>query len=98
MSRVRSRLAVAACTHLDLSVLSVPDVILFPGQPSGVGGSSAIQNYTPPLRSPAAIASYISILCSIGSIVLGLMLVRHHRTKNHDFADEAVRVSVQDRD
>ncbi|VDC02729.1 unnamed protein product [Peniophora sp. CBMAI 1063] len=72
-----------------VSMLSVPDVILFPGQPSGVGAGTNIQDYLPPLRSPAAIASYISILCSTGSIVLGLMLVRQHRTKNRDFADEA---------
>ena len=74
-------------------VLSVPDVVLFPYQPSGSpGANDNIQGYLPPLRSPAAIASYISILCSIGSVVLGLMLVRQHRTKNRDFADEAVRI------
>ncbi|KZV67867.1 hypothetical protein PENSPDRAFT_38700 [Peniophora sp. CONT] len=78
-----------------VSLLSVPDVILFPNNPNGTGGSSNIQGYDRPLRSPAAIASYISILCSTGSIVLGLMLVRQHRTKNRDFADEASAYMAQ---
>lgn len=71
-------------------VLSVPDVILFSDNPNPPGGGSNIQSYLPPLHSPAAIASYTSILCSIGSIVLGLMLVHHNRTKSREDSPDAV--------
>ncbi|VDC02730.1 unnamed protein product [Peniophora sp. CBMAI 1063] len=72
-----------------VSMLSVPDVILFSDNPNPPGGGSNIQSYLPPLHSPAAIASYVSIICSIGSIVLGLMLVHHNRTKNREDSDDA---------
>ncbi|KAF9467789.1 hypothetical protein BDZ94DRAFT_1247715 [Collybia nuda] len=39
-------------------------------------------------RSPAQIFSYISIITSIGSIILGLLLVRQNRTKSKDTAYE----------
>ncbi|KZV67869.1 hypothetical protein PENSPDRAFT_687739 [Peniophora sp. CONT] len=74
----------------NVSVLSVPDVILFPDNNNEPGAGNNVQSYLPPLRSPAAIASYVSILCSVGSIVLGLLLIRSHRTKNHDEAADAV--------
>ncbi|KZV69970.1 hypothetical protein PENSPDRAFT_651869 [Peniophora sp. CONT] len=67
----------------NVSMLSVPDVILLPDNNVTSGADSGDQNYVPPLRSPAAIASYISTLLSVGSIVLGLALIRTHRTKNH---------------
>lgn len=44
-----------------------------------------------PERSPAQLASYVSIFCSIGSIILGLLLIRQNRTKTRDTAVEAVR-------
>jgi hypothetical protein len=43
------------------------------------------------LRSPAQLASYLSIITSIGSTVTGLLLLRQHRTKPHDAAEEVVR-------
>ncbi|KZV67868.1 hypothetical protein PENSPDRAFT_754574 [Peniophora sp. CONT] len=78
-----------------VSMLSVPDVILFPDNPNPPGGGSNIQSYLPPLHSPAAIASYISILCSIGSIVLGLMLVHHNRTRSREDPLEAAAYMQQ---
>ncbi|KAF8814754.1 hypothetical protein BYT27DRAFT_7205709 [Phlegmacium glaucopus] len=42
-------------------------------------------------RSPAQISSYCSITASIGSIILGLLLVRQNQTKNRDTADDAQR-------
>ena len=41
-------------------------------------------------RTPAQLASYLSIITSIGSVVIGLLLLRHHRTKPHDSSDEVV--------
>ena len=41
-------------------------------------------------RSPAQISSYCSIAVSIGSIILGLILVRQSRTKHRETAGEVV--------
>lgn len=41
----------------------------------------------------ALVASYFSIGTSIGSIVLGLLLVRQNQTKSRDTAVDAVSVS-----
>ena len=72
-------------------MLSVPDVIRFPqdaDSPAVMGGA---QSYLTPLRSPVAIASYVSILFSVGSIILGLLLVRYHRTRDLESASQPVR-------
>ncbi|KAF8814748.1 hypothetical protein BYT27DRAFT_7205702 [Phlegmacium glaucopus] len=42
-------------------------------------------------RSPAQISSYCSTTASIGSIILGLLLVRQNQTKNRDTAVDAQR-------
>ncbi|KAI0763100.1 hypothetical protein BD413DRAFT_484729 [Trametes elegans] len=39
----------------------------------------------------AQISSYLSIVTSVGSILLGLLLIRQHRVKSRDTADEAWR-------
>ena len=38
----------------------------------------------------AQVCSYLSIVTSVGSILLGLLLIRQHRVKSKDTADEAV--------
>jgi hypothetical protein len=43
-----------------------------------------------PYRSPAQISSYLSVIANIGSIILGLLLMRQNRTKSKETADEAV--------
>ncbi|TFK34470.1 hypothetical protein BDQ12DRAFT_738210 [Crucibulum laeve] len=43
-----------------------------------------------PYRSAAQIASYISTVASIGSIMLGLLLVRQNRTKAKESAEDAI--------
>ena len=40
--------------------------------------------------SAAQISSYCSVSTSIGSIILGLLLVRQNQTKSRDTADDAV--------
>ncbi|KAI0918570.1 hypothetical protein AcV5_002523 [Taiwanofungus camphoratus] len=40
-------------------------------------------------RTSAQIASFVSIIASIGSIIIGLLLVRHYRVKPKDTADDA---------
>ena len=45
-------------------------------------------------RTPAQLASYISIVTSIGSVVIGLLLLRQHRTKPQDAADEVVSLII----
>ncbi|KAJ8693654.1 hypothetical protein PTI98_008633 [Pleurotus ostreatus] len=42
-------------------------------------------------RTPVQISSYLSIAMSIGSIILGLLLVRQNRTKGKESAPEAMR-------
>ena len=42
------------------------------------------------IRTPAQLASFMSIVTSIGSVVVGLLLLRQHRTKPHDAAEEVV--------
>ena len=50
----------------------------------------SVDTYNDPYRSPAQISSYCSITASIGSIILGLILVRQSRTKHGETADEVV--------
>ena len=45
-------------------------------------------------RSPAQLASYISVVTSIGSVAIGLLLLRQHRTNPKDAADEVVRYII----
>jgi hypothetical protein len=40
-------------------------------------------------RSPALIASYLSLVTTAGAVVLGLLLTRHHRAK-YDLTSRAV--------
>jgi len=42
-----------------------------------------------PARTPAQVASYISIVTSIGSIIVGLLLVRQYRVKPKETVEEA---------
>ncbi|KAF8997287.1 hypothetical protein BDQ17DRAFT_1429153 [Cyathus striatus] len=42
-----------------------------------------------PYRSPGQVSSYLSTIASIGSIILSLLLVRLHRTKEKESAQEA---------
>ncbi|TFK73478.1 hypothetical protein BDN72DRAFT_814413 [Pluteus cervinus] len=44
----------------------------------------------PTVRSPAQIASYLSIIASIGSIILGLLLARQNRTKSRETVDDVL--------
>ena len=46
-------------------------------------------------RTPAQLASYLSVAASIGSIVTGLLLQRQHRTKPHDSAEEVVSYTAR---
>ena len=41
-------------------------------------------------RTPAQLASYLSIVTAVGSVVTGLLLLRQHRTKPQDAAEEVV--------
>ena len=41
-------------------------------------------------RAPAQLANYLSVITSIGGIVTGLLLLRQHRTKPQDAAEEVV--------
>lgn len=42
-----------------------------------------------PYRSPAQISSYLSVVANIGSILLGLLLMRQNRTKSKETAEDA---------
>lgn len=41
-------------------------------------------------RTPAQVVSYISIVTSTGSIIIGLLLIRQYRVKPRETIDEAV--------
>lgn len=48
-----------------------------------------------PYRSPAQISSYLSIIANIGSIILGLLLVRQNHIKDKaSAADDVVGTRV----
>ncbi|KAJ7792414.1 hypothetical protein B0H14DRAFT_2470155 [Mycena olivaceomarginata] len=42
-------------------------------------------------RSPTQISSYLSMLTSIGSIIIGLLLVKHHRNRDRASAADAAK-------
>jgi hypothetical protein len=44
----------------------------------------------PDYRSPAQIASYLSVIFSIGGVILGLVLLRLHRTMERANVNDAV--------
>ena len=46
-----------------------------------------------PTRTPTQVATYISIVTCIGSVVTGLLLLRQRRTRLRDSADEVVSSS-----
>jgi hypothetical protein len=46
---------------------------------------------TPSTRSPTQISSYLSMLTSIGSIIIGLLLVKHHRNRDRASAADAAK-------
>ena len=49
----------------------------------------SVDNGNGQLTAPQ-ISSYLSIVTSVGSILLGLLLIRQHRVKSKDTADDAV--------
>lgn len=64
--------------NANLAFLSVPNTILFPAG-GGSDASDTANTYQHELVSPAAILSCCSMLTSIGSIIVGLLLIRQHR-------------------
>ena len=42
------------------------------------------------IATSTQLASYLSLIASVGSIVLGLLLVRHHHTKKEEDPNGAV--------
>ena len=64
--------------NANLVFLSVPITIFFPANDSSGDGGGA-NSYQHELVSPAAILSACSMLASIGSVIIGLLLVRQHR-------------------
>ncbi|KAN0131017.1 hypothetical protein V8E53_011150 [Lactarius tabidus] len=45
--------------------------------------------------TPSQIISYLSLIASVGSIVVGLLLVRHHRTKQEEDPNGVVKYLLQ---
>ena len=54
-----------------------------------VDNGGLIANY----RSPAQLASYVSITLSLGSVIVSLLLVRKHRSQSRQPVDEAVSIT-----
>ncbi|KAH9030260.1 hypothetical protein EDB83DRAFT_2319367 [Lactarius deliciosus] len=73
---------------VNVGFLAVPGVL-----PSGPSNSAT--TLATPSASPNQISNYLSLVASVGSIVVGLLLVRHHRTKKEEDPDGAVRTFGQ---
>jgi hypothetical protein len=71
----------------NVAFLAIQGVVVVPQSGSGSGPSGWI------IASPAQIASSISLVYSIGSIISGLLLVRRNRTIAMQDANTAVRLS-----
>ncbi|KAF8966551.1 hypothetical protein BDZ97DRAFT_1917374 [Flammula alnicola] len=56
---------------------------------------SVDMHMNPNYRSPAQIASYLSVFANTGSIILGLLLMRQNRTKSRETADDAQRFLLE---
>ncbi|KAF8269752.1 hypothetical protein EI94DRAFT_1896839 [Lactarius quietus] len=54
-----------------------------------IPGVISPNNNAPTAAIPNQIASYLSLISSVGSIVVGLLLVRYHRTKKEEDTDGA---------
>jgi hypothetical protein len=75
----------------NVGFLAIPGVVI-----SNLSGTSITNvNQVLILTSPSQIASSLSVEASIGSIMIGLLLVRHNRTKQKE--DPAGAVSRQSR-
>jgi hypothetical protein len=64
----------------NVSFLAIPGVVITNLSGAPVTSPSQLMIST----SPAQIASSLSIQASVGSIVIGLLLLRHNRTKKKD--------------
>ncbi|KAI9433292.1 hypothetical protein H4582DRAFT_1988220 [Lactarius indigo] len=77
---------------VNVGFLAVPGVL-----PSGPNNNATTQATTSatPSASPNQISNYLSLVSSVGSIVVGLLLVRHHRTKKEEDPDGAAQYLFQ---
>ncbi len=73
----------------NVGFLAIPGVIISNLSGSAIYSAKQVLIFT----SPSQIASSLSVEASIGSIVIGLLLVRHNRTKQKE--DPAGAVSRQ---
>jgi hypothetical protein len=64
----------------NVGFLAIPGVVLSNLNGSNIASASQVLIFT----SPSQIASSLSVEASIGSIVIGLLLVRHNRTKQKE--------------
>jgi len=66
----------------NVAFLAIPSV---DNTPSGIPGAPA-GTY---IRTPVQVTSYVSIIFSLGCLVIGQLLLRHHTTQPRDSAEEA---------
>ena len=69
--------------NANVAFLAIPLISSSP--PNDSSGPSVIT-----ISSPGQIASLLSIIVSMGSVVVGLVLLRQHQTKSKDIAHKAV--------
>ena len=74
---------------VNVGFLAIPGVVLSNISGTGISATNQVHIFT----SSSQIASSLSVEASIGSIVIGLLLARHNRTKQKD--DPASAVSRQ---
>lgn len=76
---------------MNVGFLAIPGIMLFNLNGLNIGnGSLSSPSQAIILPSSSQIASTLSLEASIGSIVIGLLLVRHNRTKQDADPSEAV--------
>jgi hypothetical protein len=70
----------------NVGFLAIPGVVLSNLSGTNITSASQVVIFT----SPAQIASSLSVLASIGSTMIGLLLVHHNRTKQKEDPTGAV--------
>jgi len=74
--------------NANVAFLSVPNVV------NNLNNNNGPSSSPPPKivqTTPAQLASCLSVMASIGSIIMGLLLIRENRSKAREEASEAVR-------
>jgi len=74
--------------NANVAFMSIPSIV---NNNNNTNGPSHTRSPQVVQTTPAQLASCLSVMASIGSIILGLLLIRENRSKGREEAAEAVR-------